>query len=119
MKILSRLLNTEKNKKDSFLDERRSVKRYDIPLKLSYYDPDTKQQGEALTKNICRTGLRFPISTKIPRGSILDLKIEDPYSAASILSKAKVVWTHEFVTGDDAEDVVYEAGVKLLKNRIF
>ncbi|MBU4311401.1 MAG: PilZ domain-containing protein [Candidatus Omnitrophica bacterium] len=119
MKILSRLLNTEKNKDDSFLDDRRFGKRYDVPLKLDYYDPATKQQGEALTKNICSRGLRFPVSAKIPKGSILDLKIEDPYSAASILSKARVVWTHEFVTGDDAEDVIYETGVKLLKRKIF
>ncbi len=119
MKILSRLLNTEKNKNDPFLDDRRSGKRYDIPLKLNYYDPATKQQGEALTKNICRTGLRFPVGAKIPKGSILDLKIEDPYSAASILSKAKVMWTHEFATGDDAEDMIYETGVRLLKRKIF
>ena len=119
MKILARFLNTEKTKESFFPDSRRSVKRYDIPLKVSYHDPATKQQEETLTKNICSNGLRFPVNNKIPKDSILDLKIEDPYSTALILSKAKVIWTEKFVTGDDAEDVVYETGVILLKNKIF
>ena len=119
MKILSRLITVQKNKKNSLIDDRRSLKRYEIPIKLSYYDPATKRQGETLTKNICRTGLRFSVNAKVPKGSILDLRIEDPYGAASILSKAKVVWAQGFVTGDDAKDVIYEAGVKLLKRKIF
>lgn len=119
MKILSRLLHIERNKEKSFTDDRRSAKRYEIPIKLSYYERATKRQGETLTKNICRTGLRFPVNAKIPKGSILDLRIEDPYGAASILSKAVVVWAQEFVTGDDDKDVIYEAGVKLLKRKLF
>lgn len=119
MKILSRLITTQRNKKDSLIDDRRSAKRYEIPIKLSYYERATKRQGETLTKNICRTGLRFPVNAKIPKGSILDLRIEDPYGAASILSKAVVVWAQEFVTGDDDKDVIYEAGVKLLKRKLF
>lgn len=119
MKILSKLSNTKKGTENSFPDNRRSAKRYDILLKVSYCDPVTKQQVETFAKNICSKGLRFPVKTKIPKNSILDLKIEDPYSPALILSKAKVIWTQKFVTGDDAEDMVYETGVMLLKNKIF
>ena len=104
---------------ETFVNDRRRVKRYDIPLKLTYWDPITNFRGETLTKNICKTGLRFQVNTKIPKNTVLDLNIEDPYSNVLITSKAKVIWLEKFVTGDDAEDVIYEAGVKLLKNRLY
>ena len=103
----------------TFVNDRRRAKRYDIPLKLTYCDPIANCRGEALTKNICRAGIRFPIDTKIAKGSMLDLKIEDPYSNALITSKAEVIWLEELVTGDDAGDVVYEVGARLLKKRLY
>ena len=119
MKILSRLFEIRKNKEETFINDRRRIKRYDIPLKLNYCDPITKCQGESLTKNISRAGLRFPVNTKVPKGTMLDLKIEDPYSKALINSRAKVIWMEKFITGDDAEDVIYEVGVRLLKKRLY
>src|SRR3989338_4174303 len=118
MKILPRLFD-KRSEGEGFANDRRIVKRYDVPLKLTYFDPATKCKGEALTRNICRTGLRFPVSTKIPKGSIVELAIEGPYGDALISSKAKVIWMEKFITGDNAEDVIYEGGVKLLKNRLF
>ena len=103
----------------NFINDRRRTKRYDIPLKLTYCDPITNCRGEALTRNICRAGIRFPVDTKIAKGAILDVRIEDPYSNASISSKLEVIWLEEFITGGDAEDVIYEAGARLLKGRLY
>lgn len=116
MKLLSRFFKINRR---TFIGDRRTTKRYEIPLKIDYRDPLTGSQGQGLTKNICNRGLRFPVATKIAKGSILDLKIEDPNSAKSISTKAKVVWAEEFITGDDAEDVIYEAGVVFLKKRLY
>jgi len=101
------------------MDDRRSEKRYEILLKLKYFDPITKLQGETLTKNISRYGLGFPVGMKMAKGTILNLDIEGPYSEAIISSKAKVIWMGESIIGEEAEDVIYEVGVKLLKKRIY
>lgn len=119
MKILSRFLEPRKEETSPFINDSRRAKRYEIPLKLNYCDPVTKSSGESLTKNICRNGLRFPVNTKFPKGTVLDLDIEDPYSKALIFSKAKVVWMKEFITGDDAGRMIYEIGVKLFKKRLY
>lgn len=100
-------------------NDRRLTKRYDLPLKLNYYDPIAMRESESLARNISKTGLRFPVSTKIPKGTTLDLKIEDPYGNPPVSSKAKIVWVQEFTSGDDAEALVYEVGVKLLKKRLW
>ncbi|MFC1624696.1 PilZ domain-containing protein [Candidatus Omnitrophota bacterium] len=119
MKILSRLFKARGEEIESPISERRGAKRHEVLLALDYRDPLSECHGEALTKNISRDGLRFPVKTKIPKGTILDLKIEDPNRNASIHSKAKVVWLQEFISGDDAGDVVYEVGAKLLRKRIY
>lgn len=119
MKILSRLFEARKDEPETFINDRRCAKRHGILLRLNYRDPVTNFQGESLTRNISRTGLRFPVETRIAKGAILDIKIEDPNGNASLSSKAKVIWLEEFITGDDADDVIYEVGVKLLKKRLY
>ncbi|NQT75489.1 MAG: PilZ domain-containing protein [Candidatus Omnitrophica bacterium] len=119
MKILSKIFEATKKEVESFIDDRRFAKRYDVPLKLNYCAAIPACRGQALTKNICGKGLRFPINMKVPKGTMLDLKIEDPHSHSFISSKARVTWSEEFVTGDDAEDVLYEVGVELLKKRLY
>jgi len=102
-----------------FSNDRRENKRYDLSLKLNYCDPLTNSKGEALTKSISKNGLRFPVSSKIPKGALLDLNIESPFSEKLIRSKARVIWVEEFITGADAEDIGYEVGVKLLKKLLY
>lgn len=117
MALLTKLFKKEKI--PDFINDRRFSKRYDVLLKLNYYDPMTKAQGISLSKNVSRSGARFPVDVKFPKNTILDLKIEDPNSQKSIASKAKVVWIEEFVYGDNAEGTRYEIGVKLINSRIF
>ncbi|NQV04432.1 MAG: PilZ domain-containing protein [Candidatus Omnitrophica bacterium] len=119
MKTILNVLNLIKKGKGPSIDDRRSQKRYDLRLKLKYCDPATKHQGEILSKNISKNGLRFPLNTGISKGTTLDLEIEDPYSSTFIPSKAKIVWVKEFITGDDADDVTYEAGARLVKKVLF
>jgi hypothetical protein len=119
MNSLSKIFGILKSRTGSLVNDHRASKRYDLPLKLNYYDPIAKCRRESLTKNISRVGLRFPIIAKIPKGTVLDLKIEDPYSNAQISSKAKIIWTEEFTTGDDAGSLAYEVGVKLLRKRLW
>tara|TARA_Y100000031_G_C8069723_1_gene314551 strand:- start:275 stop:634 length:360 start_codon:yes stop_codon:yes gene_type:complete len=119
MNILSKLLKTKKDEAYAFINDRRGTKRYDVQLNVAYSNPDIKIQGESLTKNICKTGIRIQVDSAIPKESLLHLKIEDPYSAKSISSKAKIVWVEKFVTGEESEDVTYEAGIELLKKKLF
>lgn len=119
MKLLSRLFEVIKKEGESFVNDRRSTKRYEVPVKLNYFDPFTKIHGEALTRNISKHGLRFPVNSKIPRGTLLDLVIEDPHGNASLASKAKVMWAERFITGDDADDMFYEIGVRLFKKMLY
>jgi len=119
VKRLSRLFETAKKELEGFASDRRALKRYTIPLKLNYYAPISDCHGESETKDICKKGLRFPVNTKIPTGTVLDLRIEDPCTKAFISSKAKVMWAEEFVTGDDAGDVTYEVGVRLLRKHLY
>ncbi len=119
MTIMTRFFKLKaKGTEISFMD-RRFAKRYDVPLKLKYYDPATDFRGEGVTKNISRAGLRFTVAKKIFKGAVLNLVIEDPNSIASIPSKAKVIWLEEVIPGNDVEDIVYEVGVSLLKKRLY
>ena len=102
--------------KNPYLCDQRRTKRYDILLKLNYLDPATNCRGKSMARNVCKTGLRFPVTTKMQRGSILDMKIEDPFSGSFIPSKAKVVWAREL---SDGEEEIYEIGVELTKKRLY
>ena len=119
MKTILNLLNLIKKGKVLSVDDRRSQKRYDLQLKLKYCDPVTKYHGEILSKNISKNGLRFLLKAGILKGATLDLEIEDPYSNTFMPSKAKIVWVKEFITGDDADDVTYEAGARLVKKALY
>lgn len=113
------LFKRRKKEPPDFTNDRRRLKRYDVPLKLNYSDPVTNHPIETLSKNICKTGLRFPVKSRIPKGTTLDLVLETPYGEAPVFSKAKVMWADEFIVGDDAEGIIYEVGVRLLKKRLY
>ena len=100
-------------------NDRRAEKRYEALLKVEYKDPVALVHGESLTKNICSRGIRLPVNSMIAKGSVLDMKIEDPNSNASISTRAEVAWIEKLINGDDAEDVTYEAGMRLLKKKIY
>jgi len=119
MRFLPRFFEGGKDREEAFINDRRCAKRYKVLLKLNYSDPVSKCEGESLTRDISRTGLKFSVTRKIPKGTMLDLKIEDPNSSASISSKAKVIWMKELITGDDAGNLIYEVGVRLLKKRLY
>ena len=107
-------------KKDpDFINDRRRAKRYDMILKLNYFDPVTNSPGETLTKNISKNGLRFPVNSRLPKGTLLDIKIEDPHSSKFLSLKGKIAWLEEFPGEEDAEAVRYETGVNLLRKPIF
>ena len=107
-------------KKDpDFINDRRRAKRYDMILKLNYFDPVTNSPGETLTKNISKNGLRFPVNSRLPKGTVLDIKIEDPNSSKFLSLKGKIAWLEEFPGEEDAEAVRYETGVNLLRKPIF
>ncbi len=118
MKMLS-IFRMKKESDESFINDRRHSKRYDILLKLNYSEPVTSSTGESLTKNICKNGLRFPTEKSIPRDSILTICIEDPYGNNPIRSKARVIWTEEFATGEDSDNIVYEVGAQLIKRHVY
>lgn len=119
MKILSKMVKLHDRGISSFLNDRRNTKRYEIPLRLTYKDPDTNDSAGSLTKNISRAGLRFPVSNKIEKGTILEINIEDPNTSKPLSALAKVMWVEEFVAGDNAGKTVYEIGVRLCKKRLF
>lgn len=102
----------------SFKNDRRDTKRYDMPVKIAYLDPATNLQTESMAKNICKNGLRFPVSAKMQKGTVLDMKIENPFSAGYISSKAEIVWIEELIA-EDTEDMSYDIGVKLPKKRLY
>ncbi len=105
--------------KKPFLTDRRDAKRYNMPLKLDYIDPTANLKGTALAINISKSGLRFPVDVKMKKGTILDLKLEDPFNHTPIFSKAEVVWVNEFIDGEEPEDIGYEVGVRLSKKRLY
>ena len=117
MKLFKNLFEFKKD--PDFINDRRDSKRYGIMLKLNYSCPETKYSGESFTKNISKHGLRFPVNSRLPKGSLLDIKIEDPNNAKSMLLKGRVAWLEEFSGEEDAEAIRYETGVNLLKKNIF
>jgi len=110
---------SEFKKEFEFANDRRQSKRYDIMLKLNYSYPGTSCSGESFTKNISRSGLRFPVNSALDRGVLLDIKVEDPNSDRLLSLKGKVVWFEEFSRKNDSEATRYEAGVDLLKKKLF
>ena len=117
MKLLKKILGFKKE--FDFINDRRDAKRYEIMLKLNYYDPLTKYSGESITKNISRNGLRFPVESRIEKGALLDIKIEDPNSSRLLSLRGKVNWLEEFSGEDDSASARYETGVSLLKKNLF
>ncbi|MFC1621387.1 PilZ domain-containing protein [Candidatus Omnitrophota bacterium] len=96
-------------------NDRRAEKRYEVLLKAEYRDPVTGVSGESLTRNICRTGIGLPINFEIAKGTVLDMKIEDPNSNALISTKAEIAWIKELI--DD--DAAYDTGIRLLKKKLY
>ena len=117
MMLLKRMAELKKD--CAFINDRRCSKRYDIMLKLNYSYPQAKYSGECFTKNISKNGLRFPINSRIEKGALLDLKIEDPNSDRMLSLKGMVKWLEEFSGEDDSSAIRYETGVSLLKKRLF
>ncbi|MDO8603006.1 MAG: PilZ domain-containing protein [Candidatus Omnitrophota bacterium] len=117
MKLFKNLF--EFKKAPDFINDRRDSKRYDIMLKLNYSCPETKYSEESLTKNISKNGLRFQVNSRLPKGSLLDIQIEDPNSNKSMLLRGRVVWLEEFSGEEDSEAIRYETGVNLLKKKLF
>jgi len=109
----------EFKKEPDFINDRRESRRYDIMLKLNYSCRDMKCSGESLTKNISKSGLRFPVSSRIARGAVMDIKVEDPNSDRLLLLKGRIAWLEEFTGENDSDAVRYETGVRLLKKRLF
>jgi len=117
MKILKRFF--ELKNPTGFTNDHRQAKRYELMLKLAYFDPVTKTWLESCTKNISRNGLMFPVNSRLPKGALLDIKVEDPNSNKYLLLKGRVAWLEEFVSSEDAEGAKYETGVNLLRKRLF
>ena len=117
MKLFKKAL--EFKKELEFVNDRRQSKRYDIMLKLSYSYPATGCSGESFTKNISRNGMRFPVNSILTRGVLLDVKVEDPNSDRLLLLKGRVVWLEEFSRKDNSAATRYEAGIGLLKKKLF
>jgi len=109
----------EFKKEFDFVNDRRHSKRYDVMLKLNYSYHGTSCLGESFTKNISRNGLRFPVSSALTKGALLGIKVEDPNSDRFLSLKGRVVWLEEFSGEDDSDAVRYEAGVNLLKKKLF
>jgi len=110
---------SEFKKEFEFANDRRQSKRYDIALKLNYSYPETGCSGESFTKNISRSGMRFPVNSILTRGVLLDVKVEDPNSDRLLLLKGRVVWLEEFSRKDNSTAARYEAGIGLLKKKLF
>ncbi|MBU1061792.1 MAG: PilZ domain-containing protein [Candidatus Omnitrophica bacterium] len=119
MKVLTGLFGLNKKEIGTFANDRRREKRYALSLKLNYSNPVTNFNGDSLTKNICKSGLRFPIDKKVPSGTIMDLMVESLYSNALVPLKAEVIWAEEFIAEDDAGDVICEVGVRLVKKKLY
>jgi len=117
MKLINKMLRI-KNSPD-FINDRRDSKRYDIMLKLDYQDIMTGLISESLTKNISKNGLRFPVSSKLAKGSILGIKVEDPFSDKLLPRKGMVTWLEEFPGEEDAGSAKYEIGVNILHKGLF
>lgn len=118
MKLLKKILGFKKE--FDFINDRRDAKRYELMLKLNYYDPLTKYSGESITKNISKNGLRFPVDSRMEKGALLEIKIEDPNSSRLLSLKGRVSWLEEFSGEDDSSETArYETGVILLKNGLF
>lgn len=103
----------------SFETDRRGAKRYDMPLRISYLDPATNLKAESVAANICKNGLRFSVNTKLQKGGLLDLKIEDPFNNRLISSKAEIMWVREFISGEGIDDTSCEIGVRLSKKQLY
>jgi len=117
MKLFKKIF--ENKKKQDFINDRRESKRYDIALKLNYSDSEARRAGESVTKNISVNGIRFSANTKFLGGSLLDIKVEDPNSDKYLSFKGRVAWIKEFAGKEELPSFRYEAGVRLLKNRLF
>jgi len=103
-----------------FINDRRVSKRYDIILKLNYSYPALRYSGESFTKNISQNGMRFPVKSKLTKGELLRIEIEDPNSQKLLSLKGRVAWFEEFSEeGHSDETTRYETGVSLLKKNFF
>lgn len=117
MKLFKKIF--ELKKEFDFIDDRRGSKRYDMMLKLNYSSSETKYSGDSFTKNISKNGVRFPVNSRAAKGSLLDLKIEDPNSGKLLLLKGRVAWLKEFTREGHSDTIRYETGVTLLKKKLF
>ncbi|MFH1799785.1 MAG: PilZ domain-containing protein [Candidatus Omnitrophota bacterium] len=91
--------------------DKRKFKRFDAYMSVKFTGTEaTSVKGIALSRDLCREGLKINSDKSLPDGTPLDLEITIPDDPKPIFSSGLVMWSKPSAGTDQG----YDQGVRLL-----
>ena len=93
--------------------ERRKFKRFDAYMSVCYQAPETETEearGIALSKDLCREGLKLNSPIQLPLGTQIELELDIPDDPKPVRVSGRIVW----VEPQQGKDQGYDLGVRFL-----
>ena len=79
--------------------EKRVDVRFDVPIQVTYLDPDNDYVVQAQAKNISAKGLGLVTNKALIPGTILEVCLQMADNQEKIRRRCKVVWSNSLETG--------------------
>jgi c-di-GMP-binding flagellar brake protein YcgR len=95
-------------------EERRSHKRFNKTLELEYFVQVKPEQKKLRTVDVSRGGIKLLLDEKLPKGTILCLKIYIPEKRQTVEVDTEVVWTDNADKRDDSGKRFFFSGLKFI-----
>ncbi len=91
--------------------ERRKFKRFDAYMSVHYKTPQAEEgRGIALSKDLCREGLKINSPVALAEGATVDLELDIPDDPKPVRVTGKIVWSEPL----QGKDQGYDMGIRFL-----
>jgi c-di-GMP-binding flagellar brake protein YcgR len=98
-------------------EERRSNKRFNNDLEVEYSVEKRAHLKNGRTVDLSKGGIKLLLDEKLPKGSIIDIKIHIPEKRRAIKLEAEVIWTNDADKQDPSGRRFFLSGLKFIAIR--
>ncbi len=95
-------------------EERRSHQRFQRSLDVDYSVEKRPHLKNGTTIDLSKGGMKLLLDDKLPKGSILDLKLHIPESRRTIEVEAEIIWTSDADRKDPSGKRFFFSGLKFI-----
>lgn len=95
-------------------EERRLYQRFDKGLDIEYKVEKRAHLKNGRTVDLSRAGMKLLLDEKLPKGTILDLKVAIPEKGRVVEVEAEVVWTGDAEKKDPSGKRFFFSGLRFI-----